>query len=76
MRSTCDLARAVLHSAGVLLNVLFPNWLLTFLLTTLLLWLTVRIGRKAARLYKVWVVQLVVQLVRNDNSLDGQEWRL
>jgi hypothetical protein len=41
------------HSAGVLLNVLFPNWLLTFLLTALLLWLTVRIGRKAARLYKV-----------------------
>lgn len=32
---------------------LFPNWLLTFLLTALLLWLTVRIGRKAARLYKV-----------------------
>ena len=45
--------RAALRSAGVLLNVLFPNWLLTFLLTGLLLWLTVRIGRKAARLYKV-----------------------
>jgi hypothetical protein len=43
----------VLLSAGVLLNVLFPNWLLTFLLTALLLWLTIRIGRKAARLYKV-----------------------
>jgi hypothetical protein len=42
-----------LRSTGVLLNVLFPNWLLTFLLTALLLWLTVRIGRKAARLYKV-----------------------
>lgn len=44
--------------AGVLLNVLFPDWLLTFLLTALLLWLTVRIGRKAARLYKVQNMRL------------------
>lgn len=39
--------------AGVLLNVLFPDWLLTFLLTTLLLWLTARISLKACRLFKV-----------------------
>ena len=36
---------------------LFPDWLLTFLLTALLLWLTLRIGRKAVRLYKVSLVQ-------------------
>jgi len=39
-------------SIGVLLNVLFPDWLLTFLLTTLLLWLTARISLKACRLFK------------------------
>ena len=33
---------------------LFPDWLLTFLLTALLVWLTIRIALKARRLYKVW----------------------
>lgn len=37
----------------MLLNVLFPDWLLTFLLTALLLWLTARIALKARRLFKV-----------------------
>ena len=37
----------------MLLNTLLPNWLITFILTALLLWLTIRIGRKSITLFQV-----------------------
>lgn len=51
--------------AGVLLNVLFPDWLLTFLLTALLLYLTLRIAHKAHRLFKVRPIAAAVPRVMN-----------
>jgi hypothetical protein len=43
---------ACLLSAGVLGNVLFPAWAITFLLLGLLLWLTWRIIKKSLKLHR------------------------
>ena len=39
-------------AAGVLLNTVLPDWLITFLLTALLLWLTYRTFRKSLSLHQ------------------------
>ena len=41
-----------LLNAGVLLNTVLPDWLITFLLTALLLWLTYRTFRKSLSLHQ------------------------